>query len=211
MGLLEGRVRHCVIRIIQFKEHNDHAVLVKGRRLPFRMENGPLQICALSNSMGGILCSGTRVADSAPDISQDTLFTTIEFSLHLLSFTGTVHRVDLKPPNSVGPRVLPSWSTKSPLRISSTIWAPAKTGESSMLPDEFQDKEILGIVLRISNFDGRSRIFDQCCSGTSNVMMTAITRKSTCANADCTSLSLPYTAGSLVGHLILLLDSMMFS
>ena len=89
MGLLEGRVRHCVIRIVQFKEHNDHALPLKGQRLPFKFENGPLQICAPSNGVGDILCPGTRVADMAPDTFKDTLSITIEFNLRLLPLTGT--------------------------------------------------------------------------------------------------------------------------
>lgn len=74
-------MKHRVIRIIRFKEHNDEALLLKGRRLPFKIENEPLQICAPIKSVGGILCSRTRVADTAPDAAADTLSTTIGFSL----------------------------------------------------------------------------------------------------------------------------------
>lgn len=177
MGLLEDRVRHSVIRIMQFKEHNDHALLLKGRRLPFRIENGPLQIGAPSDGVGDILCPGTRVTDRAPDTSKDTLSTTIEFSLHLLSLTRTVQLIDLKPPSSVGPRVMPSRSTKSHLRIPSTIWAPARTGEIPMLTDTIPGQRNAGVVLRIGNFDRSSRNLGQYSLGTSNVMETPMTRK----------------------------------
>ena len=155
MRLLEGRVRHCVIRIIQFKEHNDHALILKGRRLPFRMENGPLQICAPSIGVGNILCPGTRVTDRAPDTSKDILSITIEFSLHLLSSAGSLQLVDLKPPSSVGPRVIPFWSTESQPRIPHTGCAPARIGEVPWLTYAILRQRNARVVLRNSNF-GRS-------------------------------------------------------
>ena len=173
MGLLEGRVRHCVIRIVQFKEHNDHALRFKGQRLPFNFENEPLQICAPSNGEGDILCPGTRIAHMAPDTFRDTLSTTIVFSLH----TGTVPLWNLKPQSSFGPGVLSFRSTENQVGIPSTIWAPARSGEAPMLKDAIPEQRNAAVAPCISNRGQSIRILDQHSLGTSNCLEVLMTRK----------------------------------